>query len=322
MNIPDNNYVPIVTTNAATESDRTISISVAANTGITNTTAEIPSGSYQFIYHPFAIGENADGSTNYAVGNAARKKSAKFKLTVDKNVDGNISKAGVSGEENELVYLDFKMKRNVPTNDDASSMAITDEYGNTITSFYFVNNKDMRVSANGVNYGGDLTSNAPVDDSWVMYRMIMDFTTHTFKLYVGEDANNLKPYLDSVESYTMVKPNAINLYKIEESAKMALSFDDIKIYTVKPPVAPVASDVTIAGKPNLGETLTMTYGSYACEGDIAEGNSYCYWEASDDSTFVSATKLTDDIPVKAGETNEYVLTNAATGKYVRCVVVP
>lgn len=312
--------VPVVTTNAATESDRVITITTAANADVTNTASEIPNKG--LFYTPISVDTYENGSTNYAMGGANRKASAQFRVTVDKDVDGTITKAGVSGGENELVYFDFKMKRNYPTMDDNSTINITDEYGNTITSFYFTNNKDMRVSANGVNYGGDLTSNAPVDSSWMMYRMIMDFTTHTFKLYVGEDANSLKPYLNSVESYTMVMTNAVNLYKLEDAAKMSLSFDDIKIYTVKPPVAPVATDVTVAGKPNLGETLTMTYGSYSCEGDIAEGDSYCYWEASDDSTFVSATKLTDNIPVKAGETKEYVITEAATGKYVRCVVVP
>ena len=322
LSISANQYIPYITTNAATESDRVISISTAANRSATNTVAEYPSGSLKYLYRVIENGTNADGSTNYAVGGADRKQSAKFKFTIDKNVDGEIVKAGVAGAENELVYFDFKMKRNNPTNDDNSTISITDEYGNNITSFYFTNNKDMRVSSNGVNYGGDLTSNAPVDNSWKQYRMIMNFTTKSFELYVGDSVDTLVPYLNTVESYPMQKSNATNFYKLEDASKMSLSFDDMKVYTVVPPVAPVASEVTLAGKPNLGETLTMTYGAYACEGDIAEGDSYCYWEASDNNTFISSTKLTDDIPVKAGDTNEYVITEAASGKYVRCVVVP
>jgi len=315
LNIAANSYAPVVTTNAAT-TDKTVSITVARNkTATTNTAAEIPTSALSSWYHPVEKGAYEDGSINYAFGGANRKQSAKFKFEID---------GGVAGGENELVYFDFKMKRNtIGSGEDNGSIYIQDASGNNITTFYFAYSKEMRVSAGSkVNYGGDLSSNAPYSTDWKQYRMIMDFSKKTFELYVGDDINTLMPYLNTVESYTMQSNSATNFALLNDTDKPSFTYDDFKVYTVTPPVAPEASEVTMTGKPNLGETLTMTYGAYACEGDIAEGASYCYWEASDDNTFISSTKLTDEIPVKAGDTNEYVITDATSGKYVRCVVVP
>ena len=61
LSISANQYIPYITTNAATESDRVISISTAANRSATNTVAEYPSGSLKYLYRVIENGTNADG---------------------------------------------------------------------------------------------------------------------------------------------------------------------------------------------------------------------------------------------------------------------
>ncbi|MDD4689528.1 MAG: hypothetical protein PHE51_07265 [Eubacteriales bacterium] len=317
VSVPANTYFPVATTNAAA-TDRVINIATKGPAK-SNAGEELNASNAGTYYRPYVVADD-----DIAIAPSDRKKQSSARMTID-NADG--TKAGIVPATGELVYFDVKVRRVSPTNDDYVTLSLTDSYGNVIATLGYTQNLYPQLQAN-VNYGGDaFSSSTPMTNyvngnAWQYLRFVMNYDLHTFQLYVGNTMNELKPYISSIESYQMKAANAADFYKMEIGAKGSLGIDDIAIYTVAPPVAPTASNVVMTGKPNLGETLTATYGTYACEGDIAEGNSYAYWESADTALFVDATKITGNTPINAGQTSTYVLTANETGKYVRCVVVP
>jgi hypothetical protein len=162
--------------------------------------------------------------------------------------------------------------------------------------------------------------------------MLINFTDKTFTAFHGTSLADMQKFNAEHDSYAFSNSGAANFNKVilgmaseqlrwDSTSKGAVSIDDFRVYTLDTPT-PTASDMNITGKPNIGETLTATYGTYSEPNGIAEGNSYGYWESSDDFAFTNPVKLTDNIPLKADDTSSYTLTENESNKYVRFVVVP
>lgn len=331
ISVPKENNVYINTTNTA-ETNLSVRFATHSNSERTSTAQAEPTlddGSKGYFYRPYTAEQYEDQTDNIALAPSGAKKQGKLTMTIDSYNEqtAEYTPAGVVPSENELVYLDFKIKRIYAAGDDDVSVTLYDTNNSTISQLNYKTGKFPSLSIGGVSYGGDaLSSENPItnyaaDESWQYIRFVMDYNYHTFRLYVGNDWSELKPFISGVENYEM-SSNAANLYKLYIGAKGSLGIDDLSIYTVVPPVAPAASDVTLSGKANLNETLTATYGTYSCADNSTEGASYGYWEASETETFLNAIKLTDNIPIKAGETSSYVIDSNASGKYVRFAVVP
>lgn len=89
------------------------------------------------------------------------------------------------------------------------------------------------------------------------------------------------------------------------------SFDTLP----EPPTAPVASNVSISGTANVGETLTGNYTYSDANGDV-EGTSTFKWYRSDDALGKNKT----EIEGATGKT--YALKDADAGKYISFEVTP
>lgn len=269
------------------------------------------------------IGTNPDDTTNYALV-AGRKAQIPFYLNIDDEVDGEFIPAPVY-EEGKLIYIDLRIKRTATINEDDVTFYLLDSNNREILTIYYKSGRFPRLNTGGVNYGGEgsaetPTINYPYTTDWLSMRTIIDFETKTFKQFIGEDLDSLVPMVDGIIDFGFKNAAAENLYTIKSATKGGLGFDDLKIYSVTPSQKPVASDITVSGKPNVGATLTGTYGTYTDA--TPEGASYCYWEAANNISFAGPTKITEDMPIQEGETDEFVITEAEKGKYLRFTVVP
>lgn len=238
-------------------------------------------------------------------------------------------------EEDKLIYMDMKIKRQ-STTDNRTSLFVRDSAGREIYSILYDKGKMLPGSyetlSADVNYGSydsEIPINYPRDDQWHFIRTIFNFDSKTFKIYIGTSADDLEPMVPSEPDIGFKDPDASDLYSIAASDDgevrwyaTTLAIDDLKIYSVSLGGAtiPVASDITLEGKPNIGEILTGRYGTFSDTKE--EGSSYCYWETSDDINFMDPVKITEDTPIASGGTNNLVLSEAHKGKYIRFVVVP
>lgn len=286
------------------------------------------------LYRPVSIGTYEDGTTNKAIMPSGTKKQANADFKVNsytqeyneetEEYDTVITPNPIVPEQDDKLYMDIRVRR-LGLTEDPVTIYIKDLAGKDIFDIVYNGSKYPQLQAS-MNYGAEAgtstsVTNYPYSTDWVYIRAIIRFDNKTFQLYVGDSLDNLVPYIDDVETYTFKSTAAANFYNVNISTKGSLGIDDFKVYSVEPPVVPVASDVAMTGKPNLDSTLTGTYATYEGKGHD-EGASYCYWEASDVNTFVGATKITEDMPITAGGINEYTLTANETGKYVRFCVVP
>ena len=99
------------------------------------------------------------------------------------------------------------------------------------------------------------------------------------------------------------------------------SFDDFKVYSISGLAAPTA-EVSLSGKANIGAQLSAIYSYSEPLLGEEEGESIGYWEVADDSSFINATKLGDDIQMQAEDVAKYTITENERGKYIRFCVIP
>lgn len=171
-------------------------------------------------------------------------------------------------------------------------------------------------------------NNGSFTNSWGYVRAQLDFTTQTVELYYGDSLSSLKPFNTTRESYNFAangstKPytKATGMACIDFEGKGSLSFDDLDINYDSGSKPPVASNVSVAGKPVIGETLTGSYTYSDADNDL-EGGSTCYWRSAAESDFVSDIKILKTEKITAGQVSTYMPTEADLGRYIGLSVIP
>lgn len=175
------------------------------------------------------------------------------------------------------------------------------------------------------------------DGQWIYVQMKINFVTQTLELRYGDTLDTLKPWTDSKCIYNLrgsaTAPNiarAVGMKSFIFEGHTSVAIDDFKVTKEKDSsivTTPHANNVTVSGNPNVGQTLTGTYGSYIDEMGRVESGSTYQWYRADDAAF---TKNVTAIPGASGSisnatnknTNSYTLTNDDKGKYIRFGVTP
>lgn len=329
--IPKDAYVPLMYTNNA-DSDYQIDIETKSNSARSAEGQSEPvltESTEGYFYRPYTFtADEETGTVNTAVAPSGSKRQGKMQVSINKydaETQGYIA-AGISpADQSELVYMDFKIRR-VSNIDDPVTLTLYDDTGKSIVALYYQGNYYPQLQARE-NYGKDLlSSESPItnyckNDSWECVRFIMDFNNGIVRVYVGDDWSRLKPFINGVESYLMKTAGASNLHRMYIGDKGSLGIDDLSIYTVRPPITPVGEVTMTAGKLNPGEKITAGY-TYSCEGDIAEGSSYGWWEACEDASFINAEKISEAFSISSGSSYEYTIDDKSTGKFIRFAAVP
>ncbi|MDD4688859.1 MAG: bacterial Ig-like domain-containing protein [Eubacteriales bacterium] len=188
----------ITTTNNATEEAFNVNLYPSSSTNVYN------------IY---------SDSTNYIAPNG-RKQNCAYDMSF------------AAPNDNGPLYVDMRIKRVSYNLDDPVSVAFTDNAGNII---FYINYTQSTVPSLVADqtYSTDVTY--PLAGGWRCVRAIIDFETSTFKLYQGEDFENMTGFINGVETFPF-RTSATNLARITNygiaSRKGSIGFDDIKVYNL------------------------------------------------------------------------------------------
>lgn len=85
---------------------------------------------------------------------------------------------------------------------------------------------------------------------------------------------------------------------------------------------PIASGLSISGKPLVGETLQGSYSTYTDSSGNGESGSTATWRRADNSSFSSNVEDIKTEPISAGSISTYTLTSQDIGKYIQFSVIP
>lgn len=288
-----------------------------------------------------ATGSNLPWQTSVGTYNTSSHLWTKYFKPTQINIDNNALVGPQGGGPNlqftfnpvtstaeKLVYLDMRVQRPYLA-DQTVALYLQDGITNKrIIVFNYTYGHYPTISSKPTSYGGEASTETstlsyPYTSDWIYIRTIMNFQSHTLEMYQGSTMDTLQPMVKGVTTlgFESTLANCFSLLKVA-STGATLGLDDFKLYTVSKSVKPSASGITITGKPNIGATLNAAYSTFTDESGASEGASYGYWESADTSAFSNAAKLTANIPITAGGTSSYSLTQAEKGKYVRFCVVP
>ncbi len=163
------------------------------------------------------------------------------------------------------------------------------------------------------------------------FRFVVDIDNQTISTYYKTSATgdytllgteNTGWYANGTQGSYYMADSVSGLF-FEGNSYLAL--DDIVIThetTELGEVAPVATNVTISGKPYPGEVLTGTYSTYTDLNGDEESGSVATWYAADDKDFTTNVTTLKTESITAGNTSSYTLTTDEKDKYIRFGVTP
>jgi len=224
--------------------------------------------------------------------------------------------------ENGIVTVEIKAKRPSVDIFDISLKSSSNKAIANITV-----EKNEKVSYKGYYVDGTkataYTTNPLRPKEWICIRIKIDLLEQNIQLAYGSSFSEMKPWTETVDTFAFSSKDFIDDFSsITIGNKGEISFDDLIIYCTPKGSKPVADNIIIIGKPNIGETLTGIYGSYFDEDGDIETGSICEWIKADDPDFTKNVEIIKTESISAGETSTYTLTELERGKYIRFAVTP